>query len=318
MTRAREIALPKVSINLCCYNGEKYLEETLQSIFLQTYEDWELVIVNDGSTDMTECIIARYKDRERPIIYHYQKNSGLANARNQALRLSRGEYIAFIDQDDIWLPQKLEKQMALLSVGEAGLVFSDAIYFNMNGKEKRLYHKREVPTGHIFRDLLADYYLCLSTVLVSRRALDGLSEWFDERLQISEEADVFYRIAYSWLCLYVPEPLVRYRIHVDSSSWVKRNQAPQEMEIIIAKYDALFPGFEMRFSRELKRMREVIQYEYAKSDLLNGNPSGARRRLAPILCRDVRFAALYLLALSPRNVLQYLLGISSVIPVPQK
>ncbi len=102
---------PKVSINLCCYNGEKYLEETLQSIFLQKYKNWELVVVNDGSTDSTERIIRRHEAAGLPIVYHYQKNAGLGSARNKALQLSSGSYIALIDQDDIWLPEKPEKQV---------------------------------------------------------------------------------------------------------------------------------------------------------------------------------------------------------------
>ena len=105
---------PLVSINLCCYNSEKYLRETLDSIVNQTYKDWELVIINDGSTDATELIIQEYQARSYPIVYHYQKNNGLSKSRNKALQLSKGKYIAFIDHDDIWIAEKLQKQILLM------------------------------------------------------------------------------------------------------------------------------------------------------------------------------------------------------------
>ena len=105
---------PKVSINLCCYNSEKYLRETLDSIVKQTYKDWELIIINDGSSDSTEAIIYEYIKQGYPIAYHYQRNKGLAFSRNKALELSQGKYVAFIDHDDLWLPDKLEKQASIL------------------------------------------------------------------------------------------------------------------------------------------------------------------------------------------------------------
>ena len=104
---------PTVSINLCCYNGEKYLREALDSIINQTYKDWELVIINDGSKDSTESIIYEYIKQGYPIVYHYQENHGLGYSRNEALKRSHGEYVAFIDHDDVWMPEKLEKQIPL-------------------------------------------------------------------------------------------------------------------------------------------------------------------------------------------------------------
>ena len=118
-----------VSINLCCYNGEAFLDETLHSICSQTYPNWELVIVNDGSTDGTEAIVEKYMNQGVPIIYHVQENQGLGASRNKALELSSGAFIAFIDQDDLWLPEKLEKQIMLFENPETGLVFCDVIFF---------------------------------------------------------------------------------------------------------------------------------------------------------------------------------------------
>ncbi len=305
---------PKVSINLCCYNGEKHLEETLQSIASQTYRDWELIVVNDGSTDSTEQIVQKYRAKGLPIIYHYQMNAGVGNARNRALQLSSGDYIAFIDQDDIWLPEKLEKQVPLFDDEKVGLVFSDAMYFNHSGRQVRLYRNRMMPTGNIFRDLLAGYFLCLSTVVIARRTLDSLVEHFDEKFEILEEADLFCRIAYSWACKYVPQPLVRYRVHRDSASWVKLGLAPRETEYLVEKYGRTFPDFERRFSREVGVLRDAIQYEYAKSELLKGCHRNGRSRLRTIVFRDTQFAVLFLLAFAPKSALRFLIGLKKILP----
>ena len=103
---------PLVSINLCCFNSERYLRETLESIAGQTFSNWELVAVNDGSTDSTESILHEFRTKGYPVLYYYQENRGIAHSRNKAIELSRGDYIAFIDHDDIWFPDILSNQLA--------------------------------------------------------------------------------------------------------------------------------------------------------------------------------------------------------------
>jgi hypothetical protein len=154
--------------------------------------------------------------------------------------------------------------------------------------------------------------------VIARRAIDGLSDWFDEKFEIIEEADLFCRIAYSWQCQYVAEPLVRYRVHEASASWTKMGLAPQETELMIQKYRHLFPDFEHRFAAELSLLKDFVQYEYAKSDLLKGNTRGARQRLFPVLFQDLRFTALYLLTFSPANVVHSLISIKKVMPASEK
>ena len=206
---------PQVSVNLCCYNGEKYLEETLQSIFLQTYKDWELVVVNDGSTDSTERIIKSHMAAGKPIVYHYQVNAGLGSARNKALQLSSGSYIALIDQDDIWLPEKLEKQVRTFEVDRSlGLVYADTYYIDQDGKELGTAFKRSPPPeGDPFVGLLTrrNFMPCL-TVLIRREAAQDV-RGFNETLKYVEDYDLFLRIALKYKVSCIREPLAKYRIH---------------------------------------------------------------------------------------------------------
>jgi len=304
---------PLVSVIMNCLNGEKYLRESMDSIFAQTYTNWEIVFWDNASTDGTADIAKTYGERVR--YFRSEQTYPLGKARNLAMMKARGDFIAFLDSDDIWFPLKLEKQIGLFENVHVGLVFTDAIYFNNRGKRKRLYRNRKVPTGYVFPALLADYYLCLSTVVLSRRAVAQLSECFDERFEMIEEADLFRRIAYSWHCQYVPEPLVMYRVHAESSSWTKMGLDPKETELMIQKYGCLYVDFEQRFSAELRVLRQYVRYNYAKSELLQGSFQDARQRLAPIVFRDARFTLLYLLTFFPRRALNVVFSAKRIMPV---
>src|SRR5579859_5211877 len=132
---------PFVSVNLCCYNGELYVRHALDSIVGQTYPSWELVLIDDGSTDRTGDIVQEYVERGFPIRYYWQPNKGLAPSRNRAVELSAGEYIAFIDQDDTWKPNKLSLQMNVFASNlEARLVYSDCFLVYPSGN--RIRHSR--------------------------------------------------------------------------------------------------------------------------------------------------------------------------------
>lgn len=295
---------PTVSINLCCYNSEKYLEETLQSIFAQTYKDWELIVINDGSSDSTEIIIQEYINQGYPIIYHYQVNKGLGYSRNEALKRSRGQFIAFIDHDDIWMPEKLERQIPLFyRDSKTAIVASNAILFNEKSKNA-LFCKKKPKPGYVFGELLANYFICLSTAVIRRSALDDLDEWFDSRFRHIEEAELFERIAYTWYLDYVDEPLAKNRIHNESSSYLRPDLSPKETEMMIAKFIILYPDFENLYKKEVFNLRYYIQYNFALVDLKQGNASRARTRLKPFLLKKFRTFIPFLLSFFPFTVYQ--------------
>src|SRR5439155_15687014 len=123
--------------------------ETLQSVFAQTYVDWELVVVNDGSTDATDAIIRRHLAEGRPIVYVSQANAGLSVARNEALRRSTGGLIAFLDHDDLWEPRKLERQVPLFDRNSrVGLVYSDCLNFTPAGAAYRHFERYRPHAGN--------------------------------------------------------------------------------------------------------------------------------------------------------------------------
>lgn len=304
---------PIVSVNLCVFNGENYIREALESIISQTYKDWELVIINDGSTDSTESIIKEYINRGYPIVYHWQENHGLGYSRNEAIRRSCGEYIAFIDHDDVWLPNKLEKQVPLFNDPEVVLVYSDAVYFNASGVERRRYHGHPYFIGNCFRKLLADYNLVMSTAIIRRSVLDQQSYWFDERFQVAEEADLFLRLAYKGKLAMVNEPLAKYRVHSASATWTRGELFEQEVEMILLQYQKLFPNFTSRFAMEINQWRNNLAFQKAKRLWISGDGAAARATLRPYL-KNIRTLLLYLLSFAPSLIKRLILDRRNVAP----
>lgn len=290
---------PQVSINLCCYNGEKYLEETLESIITQTFKDWELVVINDGSTDATERIVHKYIRQGWPIIYHAQPNAGLGAARNKALELSRGRFIAFIDQDDLWMPAKLARQIPLFADPRVGLVYCDTLFFNNRGDTQRFYANRRFFTGSCFRELLAQYFLSLETVMLRRSALDSLDEYFDPRYNMVEEGDLFRRIGYAWKLAMVPEPLAKWRVHAESWSWQKGHTVITETESMLAKYTRDIPGFTRRYAPEIAALKQSVAMDAAFYLWKQDNGRACRTVLKSHVSKNRKAALLFILSLFP-------------------
>ncbi|MEK7742848.1 MAG: glycosyltransferase family A protein, partial [Elusimicrobiota bacterium] len=126
--------MPSVSVIVCAYNAEKFIAQTVESVLAQTFRDFELVVVDDGSSDGTKRIVESYAGRGVSIRYHFQKNAGFGSARNKAVELSWGKWIAVIDHDDLCLPDRLEAQLAAAEAHpESALIFADSEHFLSDG-----------------------------------------------------------------------------------------------------------------------------------------------------------------------------------------
>lgn len=298
---------PKVSINLCCYNSEINLRETLDSIVNQTYKDWELIIINDGSSDSTESIIYEYLNQGFQITYYYQENKGLGYSRNKAMKRSQGEYIAFIDHDDIWMTEKLAKQVPLFQDPEVGLVFCDTVYFNDRGDEERLYSRRKYATGSCFEALLIDYFLAMPSVVIRSSVLADMEEWFDPRFYMNEEADLFIRIAHKWKLAMVDAPLAKWRMHPASLTWTRYSKFADEFEEMLVKYHQLYPDFASRYAKEIRALKRHIALIRAKWFLETGDLSSMRSQLSPHIFLSMRALILFLISCFPKRFIKLIL-----------
>ena len=292
--------MPKVSVHIPCYNSEKYILETIKSVLDQTFADFELIIVNDGSSDKTEEIIKGFHDSR--IRYFSQGNKGLAATRNRTLSLSNGEYIAFLDHDDLWLPAKLEKQVAALDASpDAALAYSNFYRLFPDG-DRILAFRKNQPEGKIFESVLREYSVGLSTVIIRKRHLDELKICFDEKLRQFEEYDLFMKLLYRYEAAYIKEPLAVYRIHDARSSILFKDIYADEFEYVVKKMMDLEPGFAVKYSKALKRVMGNIGQVRAKVAMEKLNRKDAREYLAPHIWSGNKFLALYLLTFFPAAV----------------
>lgn len=206
--------MPKVSVIIPTYNRANYICEAIDSVIAQTCKDYEIIVVDDGSTDNTKDAIKKYDGKIR---YIYQKNRGVAAARNAGIRQAVGRYIAFCDSDDIWLPLKLEKQLILF---EENLMVG-FVYCFMLVESKGALSKRILPSkpAQNFSDLLIyGAAIPLSSVVIRKEWLLEVG-FFDESMKYVEDYDLWLRILLKYKEVkYIQEPLAIWRQHGDNIS----------------------------------------------------------------------------------------------------
>ncbi len=197
------------------FNAARFIGEALESVLAQTWSNLELIVVDDGSDDETATIVRSFGGRVR---YIYQENAQQAAARNNGILRSSGEVLAFIDADDVWLPNKLEKQLRLLQSNPAlGMISCSMREIDPRGNVIR--DRPANIRGNVLAGILlgeGDAGICGSTPMIPRKALDAVG-LFDVALPPCEDTDMFWRIASRYPVDYVDEPLVLYRIHRGNS-----------------------------------------------------------------------------------------------------
>ena len=211
--------MPKVSVVMCVYNHEKFVGETIESVLDQTYQDWEFIITNDGSTDRSLDIIKQYDD-PRIKLFSFDKNTGARVARNNSIKHAIGEYIAVINSDDVWILNKLEKQVKFLDKNpDIGAVFTYAAFINDDSEDIGYEHHY----GQIFNqhnrsrlEWLRDFFmagncLCHPSVLIRKVCHEDLG-LYDERLGQLADFDMWVRLVTKYQIHILPENLVKFRL----------------------------------------------------------------------------------------------------------
>lgn len=224
----------KVSIIIPAYNAELYIQEAIESVLSQTFKDIELIVVDDSSIDRTAEIVKGFGSKLKYL--RHSENKGLSSARNSGFRQAQGEYIAFLDADDVWLPTKTEEQVKLLENDkELALVYSNCYLINEEGLHiGKLFDSIKPYSGFVFRKLILDNFIPTSSVIIRKKILDELGG-FNERLVVSQDFDLLLRIAEHYKIDFTNFPLLKYRVHPNSLGTIHRRLMFEEA-ISITKF----------------------------------------------------------------------------------
>jgi glycosyltransferase involved in cell wall biosynthesis len=291
--------MPRVSVIIPTYNRKDLVQLTIDSALAQTFTDSEIIVVDDGSTDNTgEALTARYGNQIR---YEYQPNQGESAARNRALQMAQGEFSALLDSDDLWLPDKIEKEVARLDAEpQAGMVFCQA--WLIDGEGERLADQPE-GLGLTLEDLLLEKMVFInqiggpSTTLIRRSTLDAVGG-FDGAIRFGEDWDVWLQmLVRRYPIAFIPEPLTCIRRHRGTQCYypnAKRNAQRRNEHLRLL--NKAFDQWPEAVPTNLREHALARQYaEAALNELAVNNEAGAQenlqevKRLAPESVRAAFF-----------------------------
>lgn len=247
---------PSVSVVIPNYNYGIFLAQAIDSVLAQTYPNIEIIVIDDGSTDASEKVLDNYGDKIR---WFKQTNGGVSRARNRGISESGGDFIAFLDADDIWLPEKIERQLKLFADdSEIGLVHCGFVDFDNAGS---LAEHLDGMEGWVAESLLSYRRSVIlgggSATVVKRKAIDE-SGGFDENMRIGEDWEFYYRIAKNYKVGFVPQVLLKYRIH-PSNSFANNPSSIERME-----KDLLYALDKIMAANDTERINKIKNLCYGR------------------------------------------------------
>jgi glycosyltransferase involved in cell wall biosynthesis len=227
-----------VSVVLPTYNRAYLIDRAIRSVLNQTYKDFELIVIDDGSTDNTEKVVKEFREKDKRIKYiQHEKNKGAAVARNTGIKAAKGEYIAFQDSDDEWVPEKLEKQMKAFdkATPNVGVVYTDMQRRNKDGGIK-YWHSPTVIYGNLINQKTLDYQVMnigIQSALIKKECFNRIG-LFDENFPGYEDLELFIRLSKDCFFYHIKDPLVKYYATEGLSSNANANLIAREL--LLEKY----------------------------------------------------------------------------------
>lgn len=303
-------AAPKVSVIIPAFNVANFISETLDSVLAQTFQDYEIILINDGSPDTEEfeSILKPYLEN---IIYLKQENIGAGAARNVAIEHARGKLLAFLDGDDIWFPEFLESQVKFLEENDFDLVYADANLFGGSALDGRRYMENAPSEGEAnFESLLDLRCNVITSGTVARKDAvvnAGMFEW--ERVR-AHDFHLWLRMTQRGSRIgYQKKALLKYRMHLDSLSGNSIQRVEREIDVYqrVAKAIDLNQKQKQIVERQIARLRADLEVERGKSFLLQKKFAAARDAFAKAndFHRSNRLRAIiWLTRIAPRLLLK--------------
>lgn len=286
--------MPEVSIVINCFNEAAYIAETLDSVFAQTFDDWEVIFFDNASTDGSGDIAKSYGEKVR--YFRSNDNLPLGKARNTAYKHATGRYVALLDADDIWHPEKLEKQLVLFRADpDLGLAFCDSMFFDQDGDRYPLFKHTPPKRGDIFGNLLVSNFIFSSAMMFRRDAVDQLGYAFDERYTRVSDYDLTLRMSYSYRADFVDEALCKWRINDWGDKAWKKDLVSRVYELKQAMSNLIDsrPDIQDKYTNELNAFFKMLDYQSGIEAWHDGDHSEARSHFSRHR-RTKKFAFAYL------------------------
>ena len=286
---------PLVSIIINCFNGEHFLREAIDSIYQQDYSNWEIIFWDNASTDGSSEI-ARFYDHQLKY-YLAPINTPLGEARNLALEMTKGKYIAFLDCDDRYLPGKISKQVASMESSGAALCYGSAVVINEKGEVLKR-NKLKDDNGYLLNKLLLRYEINMQTVMLRSSVLSDNNLSFDLSLQFSPDYDLFMRIANDFRLCALSDFLVEYRKSENSLTLKMLDQIAPEMEYTLnGLYKKLSES--NKDSQNFNKALQMLNYYKSLPLIQKGNYRDARKFLLKSTKVRKRYFVYFLLIFFP-------------------
>jgi len=256
---------PLVSIIINCHNGEKYLDKAIKSVLGQNYKHWEIIFFDNNSKDKSSSVLKKYKDR-RIKYFRVQKTYSLYKARNLAIAKCKGELVSFLDVDDWWLKNKLNKQVKVfLKDQTVDVLYSNIYLYNEKRKIKKKYIKKKLYYGKITQKLVDKFEMSIVSTIIKKNIFNQIK--FNNRYTIIGDFDFFVRLSLIKNIAAIQEPLACYRIHDSNLTKKKIDLHIKELESWVSE-KVKNKNFKLiNFSK----VYDVIKILKIKRNIIRGN-----------------------------------------------
>ncbi|EKE05178.1 MAG: cell wall biosynthesis glycosyltransferase-like protein [uncultured bacterium] len=262
--------MPEVSIIIPTYNSELFIEESLESVFKQTYKNYEIIVIDDGSSDSTRSILTKYKNR---IVFLKKNNGGPASARNLGIIHSKGKYICFLDSDDLWSPSKLQDQVEYMNHNDCELSYTDSkVFITKDKKVINLGILKCDLKGTIFKDLFWNNFLINSTVMIKRICIDSVGLQNESKKIIgAEDYEYWLRVSLVFKIGHIPKTLTSYRLHNNNLLGNSYEKSFSLCEYIYRDIFASHPQISSIVGSNLDNCLDDLYLRYAYKNFIDGH-----------------------------------------------
>tara|TARA_Y100000748_G_C15483650_1_gene483894 strand:+ start:186 stop:1103 length:918 start_codon:yes stop_codon:yes gene_type:complete len=286
------VTSPYVSIIMNCFNGEKFLNEAIDSVYNQSFIDWEIIFFDNASNDNSHEIANSYDDKLRYI--RIDQNVCLGKARNLAMKRASGKYIAFLDCDDLYLPFKLEQQVSLMDKNKFVMSYGGAQIIDEYGSLRGNKPAKNF-SGSIFKNLLLNYEINMQSVMLLRSYTISENLSFPETFQYGPDYDLFMDIASKQDVGVINDQIVKTRIHSGALTHKKLHCIRDELKSTIDRLVASNPTLAKDYKEEIKLAYGKFEFYQAVYLITSENPLEARKIIKKIINQRWQYLILYIL-----------------------